>query len=210
MPVIYNQIVYNDCELGIWEITESMKEMYSKVHFFPEEKKRFDGFKSTNRQLEWLSVRRLLREMRGEPTQITYNDQRKPFIASGDMNISITHSQDLTAIMLSKNKKIGLDLEFMSHNIGKVAHKFLNEDEFIVEDEDKKRFHMYIHWCAKEALYKLCDKQDINFKKNITIEPFEPDECGEIYGWVDNKFWHDKFLMRYFTVKNHVLVYCSK
>ena len=98
----------------------------------------------------------------------------------------------------------------MSHNISKVAHKFINDDEYIVDDPDKQRFHMYIHWCAKEALYKLCDKQDINFSRNLTIEPFEPDDCGEVYGWVDNRFWHDKFLLRYFTVKNHVLVYCSK
>lgn len=210
MALIYNQVVYNDCELGIWEIKESLEELYSKVHFFPGEKELFNNFKSPNRQVEWLSVRRLLREMRGEPTQIVYNDQRKPFLFNGDMNISISHSRDLTAIMLSKNKKIGLDLEYMSHNISRVAHKFLNDDEYIVEDEAKKKFHMYIHWCAKEALYKLCDKQDINFRKNLTIEPFEPDECGEIYGWVDNRFWHDKFLMRYFTIKDHVLVYCSK
>jgi 4'-phosphopantetheinyl transferase len=184
--------------------------MYSKIHFFPGEKKKLDEYKSENRQLEWLSVRRLLRELRGKPTQIVYNDQRKPFLFNSDMNISISHSRDLTAIMLSKNKKIGLDLEYMSHNIEKVAHKFLNEDEFIVDDPSKQKFHMYIHWCAKEALYKLCDKQDINFRKNLTLEPFEPDECGEIYGWVDNKFWHDKFLMRYFTIKDHVLVYSSK
>lgn len=210
MALIYNQVVYNDCELGIWEISESKQELFSKIHFFPDEEERFNNYRSENRQLEWLSVRRLLREMRGEPTQIIYNEQRKPFLSNIDLNISITHSRDLTAIMLSKNKKIGLDLEYMSHNISRVAHKFINDDEYIVDDEEKKKFHMYIHWCAKEALYKLCDKQDINFKKNITIEPFEPDECGEIYGWVDNKFWHDKFLMRYFTIKDHVLVYCSK
>jgi 4'-phosphopantetheinyl transferase EntD len=210
MAVIFNQVVYDDCQLGIWEISESFEEMYEKIHFFPGEKKKLEDYKSDNRKLEWLSVRRLLREMRGKPTQIVYNDQRKPFLFNADMNISITHSRDLTAIMLSKNKKIGLDLEYMSHNISRVAHKFINDDEFIVEDPEKGKFHMYIHWCAKEALYKLCDKQDINFKRNLTIEPFEPDDCGEIYGWVDNKFWHDKFLLRYFTVKNHVLVYCSK
>lgn len=210
MAIIYNQIVYNDCELGIWEISEPLEELYSQIKFFPGEEERFHNYKSSTRQLEWLSVRRLLREMRGEPTQIIYNEQRKPFLKNAEMNISISHSRNLTAIMLSKNKKIGLDLEFMSHNISRVAHKFINDDEYIVDDVEKKKFHTYIHWCAKEALYKLCDKQDINFRKNLTIDPFEPDECGEIYGWVDNKFWHDKFLMRYFTIKDHVLVYCSK
>jgi 4'-phosphopantetheinyl transferase len=210
MPIFQNQIVYNDCQLGIWEVSDSYDELYSKIHFFPDEKKKLENFKSTHRQMEWMSVRRLLRELLGEPTQIVYNEQQKPFLYNVDMNISISHSRDLTAIMLSKNKKVGLDLEYMSHNISKIAHKFINDDEYIVDDAEKQKFHMYIHWCAKEALYKLCDKQDINFRKNLTIEPFDPDECGEIYGWVDNRFWHDKFLMRYFTIKNHVLVYCSK
>jgi 4'-phosphopantetheinyl transferase EntD len=210
MPIIYNQIVYDDCQLGVWDITETFDEMYSKIHFFPGEKKRFNDFKSPARQLEWLSVRRLLREITGEPTQIVYNEKRKPFLYNSDMNISISHSNKLTSVLLSKNKKIGLDLEYMSHKITNVAHKFINTDEYIVDDIERRKFHLYIHWCAKEALYKLCDKQDINFKKNLTIDPFEPEDCGEILGWVDNRFWHDKFLMRYFTINNYVVVYCSK
>lgn len=210
MPLLYNKIVYDDCQLGIWEIAEPIEEMYSEIHFFEGEEERLKNFKSELRQLEWLSVRRLLREVRGVPTQIVYNDQRKPFLFNSDNHISISHSKTLTAVMLSKNKRLGLDLEHMGQDIHKVAHKFLNEDEYIVEDESLRNFHMYIHWCAKEALYKLCDKQDINFRKNLTIEPFEPEDCGEIMGWVDNRFWHDKFLLRYFKIKDYIIVYCSK
>ncbi|MBN2485025.1 MAG: 4'-phosphopantetheinyl transferase superfamily protein [Bacteroidales bacterium] len=210
MPLIYNQVVYDDCQLAVWEITESFEDMYSKIHFFDGEIENLKNYKSTVRQLEWLSVRRLLREVRGVPTQIVYNESRKPFLFNSDQHISISHSRNLTAVLLSSTKKVGLDLEYMAQNVEKVAHKFLNPDEYIVENQNKRNFHMYIHWCAKEALYKLCDKQDINFRKNLTIEPFEPDDCGEIMGWVDNKFWHDKFLLRYFTIKGYIVVYCCK
>lgn len=209
MPIIYNEVVYDDCHLGIWEIKESFDEMRSRIHFFEGETEKLENYKSTIRKLEWMSVRRLLREVKGAPTQIVYNERRKPFLFNSAEHISISHSRNLTGIMLSKNKKVGLDLEFMVQNIDRVSHKFLNSDEYIVED-DRKNFHLYIHWCAKEALYKLLDKQDINFRKNLTIEPFEPDECGEIMGWVDNKFWHDKFLLRYFKIENYVVVYCTK
>jgi len=184
--------------------------MYSKIHFFEGEEENLKNYRSNFRQLEWLSVRRLLREVRGEPTRIVYNEMRKPFLFNSDQHISISHSRELTAVLLSNTRKLGLDLEYMSQNIEKVAHKFINHDEYINQSPEKKNFHMYIHWCAKEALYKLCDKQDINFRKNLTIEPFEPDDCGEIMGWVDNKFWHDKFLLRYFTIKNYIVVYCCK
>lgn len=209
MPLIYNQLVYSNCHLGIWEIQESYEEMYAKIHFFEGEEERLSNYRSNVRKLEWMSVRRLLREVKGVPTQIVYNEQRKPFLFNSDEHISISHSRELTGILMSKDKKIGLDLEYMAQNIDRVSHKFLNSDEYIVED-DRRNFHLYIHWCAKEALYKLLDKQDINFRKNLTIEPFEPEDCGEIMGWVDNKFWHDKFLLRYFKIKDYVVVYCTK
>ncbi|MCG8683407.1 MAG: 4'-phosphopantetheinyl transferase superfamily protein, partial [Desulfobacterales bacterium] len=119
-------------------------------------------------------------------------------------------SKELTAVLMSKDKKVGLDLEYMSHDISEVSHKFLNDEEFISEEPEIKQYHLYLHWCAKEALYKICDKQDINFKKNLTIERFDPDECGVMYGWVDNKFWHDKFELNYFRLKDYVVVFCSK
>jgi 4'-phosphopantetheinyl transferase EntD len=209
MPLIYNQLVYSNCQLGIWEIQESFDEMYNKIHFFEGEVDRLTNYKSNIRKLEWMSVRRLLREIKGEPTQIVYNEQRKPFLFNSDEHISISHSRELTGILMSKDKKIGLDLEYMAQNIDRVSHKFLNSDEYIVEDH-RRNLHLHIHWCAKEALYKLLDKQDINFRKNLTIEPFEPEDCGEIMGWVDNKFWHDKFLLRYFKIKDYVVVYCTK
>jgi 4'-phosphopantetheinyl transferase len=210
MPIIYNQIVYDDCQLGVWELTETYEELYDRIHFFEGEEEILRNYKSTYRQIEWMTVRRLLREMRGEPTQIIYNEQRKPFLQHVQMNISISHSRKLTAVLLSKTKKLGLDLEYMAPNIEKVAHKFINNEELITDKVEKRNLHYYIHWCAKEALYKLCDKQDINFRKNLTIEAFEPDVCGEIMGWVDNKFWHDKFLIRYFTIKGYIVVYCCK
>lgn len=211
MPILMQDTIFKDCVFGVWEITESFEELVQQVEFYPEEQERFDGFKSTDRKMEWLSVRVLVKKLLGSQPQIVYNDKRKPFLLGEDKKVSISHSKNLTAIMLSDNKKIGMDLEYMSHSIEHVAHKFINDDEYINStDEDLKHYHLYIHWCAKEALYKICDKQDINFKKNLTLDPFEPSDCGRIYGWVDNKFWHDKFEMNYFRIKDYVVVMVSK
>ena len=210
MPLLLKDTIYEDCLFGVWDIAEGYDELISQVVFYPSEKKRFDSFKSFDRKIEWLSVRVLLKSLLGEQPQIIYNEKRKPFILGGESNISISHSRQLTSIFISKTKKVGLDLEYMSHDISTVAHKFLNDDEKITDDPDLKQFHMYIHWCAKEALYKICDKQDINFRKNLTIEPFEPNECGIIYAWVDNKFWHDKFELHYFRLKDYVAAYAIK
>lgn len=210
MPLIFKENFKEDCLLGIWEIQESYDDLLSRVQLYTGEKERLDGFRSKARKIEFLSVRILLKALIGVCGPIVYSDKQKPFLHQNDYRISITHSRTLTAIMLSKTKKVGIDLEYMSHKISKVAHKFINVDEFITPDEDRKKYHLYIHWCAKEALYKLCDKQDINFLNNLTIEPFEPAEFGVINGWVDNKFWHDKFELSYFSINNYIVVYSCK
>jgi 4'-phosphopantetheinyl transferase len=210
MPLIFKEKFENDCLLGIWEIRETLDELYNQVHLFPEEKERMLAFGSDMRKIEFLSVRLLLKTLNNTCGPIVYNQQRKPYLPNSDFRLSISHSRNLTAIMISKTRKIGIDLEFMSHTISRVQHKFINSDEYITNDENKRSYHLYIHWCAKEALYKLCDKQDISFKKNLTIEKFEPQEYGVIYGWVDNIYWHDKFELRYFTINNYVAVYCTK
>ena len=210
MPVILKEKFLDDCLFGIWEIRESIDDLLPLVHFYPGERDRWTGFKSTERKIEFLSVRILLKELIGVCGPIVYSDRKKPYIHQSEYRISISHSQTLTAIMLSKTKKIGLDLEYMSHKIEKIQHRFINADEYITSNPLKKKYHLYIHWCAKEALYKICDKQDISFQKNLTIEPFEPFNMGVIYGWVDNKFWHDKFELSYFTINNYVVVYCCK
>ena len=210
MPLIFKENFEKDCLLGIWEIQENYQDLLSGVQLYGDEKGRLNGFRSEARKMEFLSVRILLKALIGVGVPIVYSDKQKPFLHQSDYRISITHSHNLTAIMLSKTKKVGIDLEFMSHKISKVAHKFINEDEYITSSEDLKKYHLYIHWCAKEALFKLCDKQDINFLKNLTIEPFEPADYGVINGWVDNKFWHDKFELSYFSINNYIVVYSCK
>ncbi len=210
MPLIFKENFEVDCLMGIWEIRESYEELFNQVQLFQGEKEKLFGFQSEARKTEFLSVRVLLKTLIGVCGPIIYNDRNKPFILHSDYRISISHSQNLTAIMLSKTQKLGIDLEYMSHKIGKIEHKFINKSEPITSDPTKRDYHLYIHWCAKESLYKVCDKQDINFKKNLTIEPFEPMEYGVIVGWVDNIHWHDKFELRYFTINNYVVVYCCK
>ena len=114
----------------------------------------------------------LLSELIGKEAKIVYNKNNKPFLKDGSRFISISHSHKLTAILLSTNEKVGIDLEYMSSNIAAIAFKFLNRKEKVTKEHEERRYHLYIHWCAKEALYKICDKEGISIRKNITIEPF--------------------------------------
>ena len=211
MGVFLKTEILPDCHLGVWEITEDFDSLYSMVNLAPVEKARLDSFKNISRKIEWLSVRALVKNMLGKDTRILYNSENKPFVRGNTHNISITHSNNLTAVIIGKDKRVGIDLEFMSGKISKVANKFINDRENIIKDPELSKFHLYLHWCGKETLYKICDKQDINFRDGITIVPFLPDrDHGHMKGQVINGNGEESFEMEYLQHDNYALVWCVK
>ncbi len=196
--------------LGVWKIEEDLKTMEEMVILGQEDRKKYKSFSSTSRKLEFLSVRALLAELLGKEASIVYNKNNKPFLKDGSRFISISHSNKLTAILCSTNEKVGIDLEYMSSNIGAISFKFINRREKITREPDKRKYHLYLHWCAKEALYKICDKEGISFRRNITIEPFEVKESGEIKGKVHTKKINDSFDLFYTRYKDYAIVWTKK
>ncbi len=196
--------------LGVWKIEEDLDTLTGMVTLNAEEKKRYKSFSSNSRKLEFLSVRALLSELIGKEASIVYNKNNKPFIKDGSRFISISHSHKLTAILLSTNEKVGIDLEYMSSNIAAIALKFLNVKEKITKNPENRKYHLYIHWCAKEALYKICDKEGISIRKNITIEPFEVKDSGEIRGSVHTDKINESFTLYYSKYDNYSIVWTKK
>ena len=196
--------------LGVWKIEEDLDTLLNLAVLDNDEKKKYKGFASNSRKLEFLSVRALLAELIGKDAKIVYNKNNKPFLKDGSRFISISHSHKLTAILLSTNEKVGIDLEYMSTNIAAIAFKFLNRKEKVAREQDERRYHLYIHWCAKEALYKICDKEGISIRKNLTIEPFKVQDSGEIIGHVHTDKINESFDLYYSKYDNYAIVWTKK
>ena len=99
---IIKKYTENNCQIAIWNLNESLTELV-KIGA------RFDSsnFKTEKRKKDFLVSRLLLNEL--EPNQqISYNSNGAPEISNGK-HISISHSKNLVAIIIS-NKKIGLDI----------------------------------------------------------------------------------------------------
>lgn len=196
--------------LGVWKIEEDLDTLLNMVLLDSNDKKRYKEFKSNSRKLEFLSVRALLAELVGKEASIVYNKNNKPFLKDGSRFISISHSHKLTAVLLSTNEKVGIDLEYMSSNIAAIALKFLNVKEKITRENEFRKYHLYIHWCAKEALYKICDKEGISIRKNITIEPFQVKDAGTIRGKVYTNKIKETFDLHYSKYDNYAIVWTKK
>ncbi len=210
MGCITKHYLNKDTIIGVWKIDEDLDTLLEMVVIGPEERKRYDQFRSNSRKIEFLSVRALLAELLGRDARIVYNKNNKPFIRDGSHFISITHSNKLTAILVSRDERVGIDLEYMRVNINAFAPKFINKREKITRRWADRTYHLYIHWCAKEAIYKICDKEGINIVNDITIEPFTVRESGEIRGMVENERISDRFTLFYSRYDNYTIVWTKK
>jgi len=210
MACITKHYLNKDTILGVWKIEEDIPALLEMVDLGPEDLKRYDLFRSTSRKLEFLSVRALLAEMLDRNARIVYNKNNKPFLKDGSHFISISHSYRLTAIIISKDERVGIDLEYMRVNINAFASKFVNKKEKITRRWADRTYHLYIHWCAKETIYKICDKEGINIINDITIEPFDVRESGEIRGSVKNERIDDNFTLYYSKYDNYTIVWTKK
>lgn len=210
MGCITKHYLNRETMLGVWKIEEDLPTLLEMVELGPEDKKRYSVFRSTSRKVEFLSVRALLAEMLDRNARIVYNKNNKPFIKDGSHFISISHSNKLTAIILSTNERVGIDLEYMRVNINAFASRFLNKREKVTRRWADRTYHLYIHWCAKETIYKICDKEGINIVNDITIEPFEVKDSGEIRGYVKNERIDDQFTLFYSKYDNYTIVWTKK
>ncbi len=57
------------------------------------------------------------------------DDHGKPYLVNFDYEISLSHSYDYAAVMISKDKKVGVDIELMKEKIDLIKHKFLSVEE---------------------------------------------------------------------------------
>jgi phosphopantetheinyl transferase len=210
MGCITKHYLNKETVLGVWKIEEDLPTLLEMVDLGPEDIRRYEIYRSTSRKMEFLSVRALLAEILGKEARIVYNKNNKPFIKDGSHFISITHSNKLTAILMSTNERVGIDLEYMRVNINAFASKFLNRREKITRRWADRTYHLYIHWCAKEAMYKICDKEGINIVNDISIEPFDVQESGEIRGRVKNERIDDQFTLFYSKYDNYTIVWTKK
>lgn len=178
--LIRNEIIEEGCLLGIWEITETRKQLLEmlSVENQKKAKKNLSAITSRKRQLEWLSTRVVLQILTNDNKTVKHTSQGQPYLSDNSYQISISHSKDYAVVLLHKHKRVGVDIENISNRVLRIEDRFVSEDEYI--DSNNRVLHLILHWCAKETLYKVMDSTEIIFKEHLRISPFEIDEKGII------------------------------
>lgn len=171
MAELFRKKVDSQSQYAIWKITESAGELRAAVKLNDREEEIYNRFMVDSRKKQWLAYRILLRQILA-PADITieYDSSGKPYLAGSRMHISVTHSEDLAAVIISPEKRVGIDIERMRPRIFKVKDKFLNNRELSALVSENELEQLTLAWCAKEALYKLYGMKNLDFRENILLD----------------------------------------
>lgn len=168
--------------VGIWKMEETTEEMWSHLQHTAWYQPEFNRLKAEQRQKEWLATRLLLKEMLGHEAIIHHHPNGAPFLSETEQKqISISHTKDFVAIMLTEaTQTAGIDIEYRSERVRKVRSRFLNAEEEQFIDPAHETEHLLICWCAKETLYKIINRQEVDFCRHLHIQPFSYAEQGRL------------------------------
>ena len=194
MPIFYQADIKEDTKLAIWHIQE-------EASFFQEKVFLNKKIAHPNKRLQHLAGRYLLRFLFPDfpLEEIEIADSRKPYLKTERYHFSISHCGSYAAALVSRSKRVGIDIETPTIKVAKVQHKFLSDKErqmLLHVDENKKINSpattenqvdnirlLTTLWSAKEAIYKWYSFGKVNFRENIHLEPFSFGTDGSFAGF---------------------------
>ena len=188
MPIVLHRNIDSNTQVAIWKMSEPLEGLLLLGVAIPE------NIKSNKRKKEWICSRLLLKHV-APNTSISYNQYGAPTL-SDESTVSISHSHDYCAILVSK-KTAALDIEFISTKADRLKDQFITkqEEELITKSEIST-----LIWCAKECLFKIHQQGNLIFKEDLIIKNIEENSIYTSLKKIAYTLHFEKF-------ENHFLVY---
>ncbi|MEI7736139.1 MAG: 4'-phosphopantetheinyl transferase superfamily protein [Ferruginibacter sp.] len=173
MPLVYQQNINAVTKMGVWHITEAEDFFLQQVPLQKE-------ITHWHKRLQHLAGRYLLKEMYPDfPLElIQIADTRKPFLQDELYHFSISHCGDYAAVVVSREYRVGVDIEMITPKVEKIIHKFLSQQEQLLLPTEEKFKMATVFWSVKESVYKWKGLGSVDFIRHINIKSVE-DREGE-------------------------------
>ena len=197
----------NEAVIGVWQITETEQELIDLSSTPSDEMEEISFIRSESLRKQRLAVRALLNTLCDEKVYLSHHDNGKPYLENNPVNISISHTEKYVAVILHEEENVGIDIESLDRDFSAVEKKALSEDEIDDLEDEKRNEQLAIYWCAKEAVFKLLSRYNVDFAEQIEIERFRPRGEGELEATFTSKNDEEEFDLEYITFDRHVLVW---
>ena len=155
------------------------------------------------RVLEKEGTRYLLSQMLNKKSvDVLYTEHGQPYLEGYKQQLSISHSHEKLAVLLHESGPAGVDIEKIRDKVQHIQHKFLNEEERAMAESNTDRLICF--WAAKEALYKVYGKKELDFVKHLRIHDYD---ATHVYGSIHKGTFHKKYVLACENIEDYKLVY---
>ena len=164
MPLVYQQNINAVTKIGVWHIAETEEFFLQQVPLQRE-------ITHWHKRLQHLAGRQLLKELYPDfPVElIQVATTKKPFLENEPYHFSISHCGDYAAAIVSKEYRVGVDVELKTQKIGKIITKFLTAEEGFLMPRGVINETATLFWSIKESIYKWYGRGGVDFKKDIAL-----------------------------------------
>ena len=201
MPFLKEFIINEKTKIKLWKV---MIGELNQMELNNDEKKLLKLKKSNILREQFLATRKVLARENSN-YKITYNNNGKPSLNS-KYNISISHSHEIAALVISDNSKIGLDVQLNENKIFNIQDKFLNPSEKLNIGENPSLNILTMIWTSKESIYKAIGLKGTSLSNNIIIDKVvEKDKTG--IGYYINGTEKVKFDLKFFYIDEYTICY---
>ena len=209
MAIAYKKQIDNDTEFAIWKIEEKADDLYNQLQLNEQEKAFVERLSHGKRHLHWLGTRVLLRKMldTNEYIDCQVDGHGKPYLVDLPYHISLSHSFDYAAVMISKTRPVGIDIEQVKEKVERIAHKFMRPAEMAFINDQHKIQQLYVCWCSKEAVYKCYGQKEVSFADNISLEPFNFSKEGVVNAHLNKDIVSLDYRVDYLQYEDYMIGY---
>ncbi len=209
MPLIQFKQINSGTHAGLWQISESADDLINRLQLSNQELDMIKAFQSGKRYLHWLASRVLLRSMLNTDKYIEMEigNNGQPVISNFPFKVSITHSHEMTAVIISDSNEVGIDVELIQPKIMKILPKFLSENEIKDLGNNLNPQNVCIAWCAKEVMFKAYAAGGIDFKSVLSLDLNKLGKHGVLNGRLRKKNIFQEYAIIYELISGYVLAY---
>ncbi|MES2278727.1 MAG: 4'-phosphopantetheinyl transferase superfamily protein [Bacteroidota bacterium] len=210
MAIAYSKQIDADTEFALWKIEENAEDLYAQLQLDEGEKAFVEQLRHGKRFLHWLGTRVLLRTMlrTDEYIDCKIDAHGKPYLVNLPYHISLSHSFDYAAVMISKKGPVGIDIEQIQQKVERIAPRFLNPGELAAAMQNQHKVKaLYAYWCAKEAVYKCYGQKEVSFADNISLQPFTYAPEGNIQAQLHKGAVKLNYTVQYLQYQDYMVGY---
>ncbi len=209
MAAIKIEQVTEHCIWGIWEITETLEELYALWTPNEHDTAYFLGISHEGRKIQSVAsrvlVKYLLQQWDTAYWGIGKNVEGQPWLVNTNYYVSVSHTEHYASAIIHKHTHVGIDMEPLKEKLRYVMPRILTPDEWQAAQTDIEKLGVY--WCAKEALYKLHGRRQLSFREHIHLKDFEMQKNGTLFGRISTDEYQQGYRIFYQKIHTFILAY---